>query len=81
MQLSDRVIFLDHQGLPKAAMVTGTQQSIDAQRAQRDGQVPPISSADELHLAVFSPTGSVESRYNIRQGDSPGCWQPRDGTG
>jgi len=51
MQLSDRVIFLDHQGLPKAAMVTGTQQSIDTQRAQRDGQVPPISSPDELHLA------------------------------
>lgn len=79
MQLGDRVIFHDHSGLPKAAMVTGTYQSIDSRRAQQDGQVPDIKSETHLHLGVFPPTGGYEVRYNIEQGNGPGQWEPRNG--
>jgi hypothetical protein len=66
-------MFRDHNGLPKAAVVTGTMETID-ERAALQGGVPPITDPESLHLQVFSPTGSIEARYNIRPGDGPGQW-------
>ena len=76
-QLGETVIFRDHQGLPKAAMVTCTQETYDQAKAQNGGnQVPRLDGQDELHLSVFSPTGSIEVRHGIRRGHGPGQWQP-----
>jgi hypothetical protein len=79
-RLGQHAIFRDHDGLPKAALITGTADTIDSERASRSGQVPPLHSPDEVHLQVFSPTGSMEVRHNIRRGTKPGQWEP-DGTG
>jgi hypothetical protein len=81
MQLGERVTFFDHDKLPKAAIVTGNQQSIDPRRAGNGGQVPVIERPDELHLTVFPPTGGMECRHNIRPGTGPGQWTPADGSG
>lgn len=81
MQLGDRVIFRDHEGLPKAAIVTGTQETIDTRKAGDGGQVPALADRDALHLQVFSPTGSMEVRHNIRPGPGAGQWSPVDGRG
>lgn len=75
-QLGEHVTFRDHNGLPKAAIVTGTYSSIDGSRARDGGQVPAIGNADEVHLTVFPPTGGVECRTNIRRGQAPGQWEP-----
>ena len=77
-QLADRVLFKDHQGLPKAALVTGTYETIDNGKAG-DG-VPRIESREELHLMVFSPNGSTEVRHNIKRGSAPGQWSPISGS-
>lgn len=76
-RLTEGVQFKDHNGLPKAALVTGNYQTIDNGKAG-DG-VPRIENPDELHLIVFSPNGSSEVRHNIRRGDRPGQWQPLTG--
>ena len=80
-RLGDGVIFRNHDGLPQAAHVTGTRESINAQRAREGGQVPPIDSSNRVHLTVFPPGGGVEARFNVPPGDGPGCWSPRDRDG
>jgi hypothetical protein len=76
-QLAQHIIFRDHEGLPKAAMVTCTTETYNSSAAQRNGnQVPPLQSQDEVHLVAFSATGSIEARRNIRRGHGPGQWQP-----
>lgn len=77
-QLADRVQFRDHNGLPKAALVTGTWETIDNSKAG-DG-VPRIEDREELHLVVFSANGSTEVRHNIRRGTAPGQWAPISGS-
>lgn len=81
MQLGERVIFRNHDGLPEAALVSGTRWSIDPKRAIDGGQVHRIESDDELHLSVFPPSGGVEARQNVPQGNGPGQWSPADGSG
>lgn len=80
-RLGDHVTFRDHTGLPKAAIVTGTIDTIDPKRAARDGQVPAIDNREEVHLTVFPPTGGMEARYNVRPGDQPGQWESGNGSG
>ena len=77
-RLTEGVQFKDHNGYLKAAIVTGNQQSIRNDGSAKDG-VPAIESPDELHLAVFSPNGSMEVRHNIRRGTGPGQWAPLTG--
>jgi hypothetical protein len=81
MHLGERVTFRNHDGLPEAAIVSGTRRSIDPNRAKNGGQVPPITADDALHLTVFPPAGGVEARFNIRPGEGPGQWTPADGSG
>jgi hypothetical protein len=79
-RLGQHIVFRDHENLPKAAMVTCTTETYNSSAAQRNGgsQVPPLNSQDEVHLVAFSPTGSIESRKNIRRGHGPGQWSPAD---
>lgn len=74
-RLTEGVVFLNHEGLPNAAFVTGNQETIDNGRTGRNG-VPPITNPDELHLIVHAPDGSAKVRHNIRRGTGPGQWSP-----
>lgn len=73
-QLTEGVVFRNHEGLPNAAFVTGTRESIKA--GGNGNGVPAITRPDELHLAVYAPDGSIKVRHNIRQGDGAGQWEP-----
>ena len=79
-QLGDNLMFRDHNGLPKTALVTGTMETIN-EAAAREGGIPPITRPEAVHLQVFSPTGSMEARYNILPGSKPGQWERLDGHG
>jgi hypothetical protein len=81
MQLGDPVIFRNHDGLPETAIVCGTRDSINSQRAKSGGQVPQIEGADRMHLTVFPPSGGVEARFNVPPGSGPGTWSPRERDG
>jgi hypothetical protein len=74
MRLGQIVQFRDHQGLIKPAMVTATGDSIDPGKAKAEAEVPPLRAEDELHLTVFSPSGAIYPRHNIKYGPGPGQW-------
>ena len=77
-QLTDGVLFRNHEGLANAAFVTGTAETIDNGKAGTNG-VPRITRPDELHLTVYAPDGSIKVRHNIRRGEGPGQWAPLPG--
>jgi hypothetical protein len=84
IELGSTVIFRDHEGIPKAAMVTCTPETYDGSKSRGgngSAQLPRLENQDELHLQVFSATGSMEVRHNIRRGHGAGQWQPKGSLG
>ena len=73
--LCDFVQYTDSKGHAKAALVTGTPETIGA------SDVIPALEPGELHLMVFSPTGNHYARHNVLHADEPlagsGSWHER----
>jgi hypothetical protein len=71
----DFVSYTDSRGLEKTALVTATPDTVTP------GHRVPELEATELHLMVFSPSGSAYPRQNVIRAETPlegsGSWAPR----
>lgn len=68
-RLGEIVTYRDSRGYAKAALVVGTQASIQADGPENDGTEAVQDGA--VHLTVFGPTGNRYTRHNVPEGDGP----------
>lgn len=73
-RVGDSVIYFNGHGFPRAAIITGTRESLVGEQ-----HVAPVSSDLHLHLTVFSPLPRVYHEQDVPPwagDDAPkrGCW-------
>ena len=67
--------YRDRHGRIKPALVTGTTETIREVDAIASGL--GIPAPGNVHLLVFSPSGSAYAKYDIPQGEGPSTWSIR----
>lgn len=69
-QLAEIVVYTATDGTPKAAIVTGVNEAMDATGTPDTDDYTPASPAS-VSLRVFSPTGSTYHKGDVVEGTGP----------